>query len=349
MPTRSGVIRAKRRAIGGRRLRCRKGKSCSAACINRNKHCLVDAPTPVAGSLPRAVRAIQSRKERLGPREERQALQRRRDYVKESVKKRIKQTFPSRMAEAATQGNRREYNRLEAALMKVDPKREKGEIWRVERARGAVYKLKDEMEKAARSNDRAKYDELEAKLLRIKNKGEKKIARELNLWNVYEGSIWAQVKGKEHLEKLESIMDKGKREGVSDVKVIWRSGGYSIVSNVLGNRLEILAIPGDTTTFTINGSFTSPGTLSRREEITITREVRRQYDDLFKFMNEGTVFRVSASTGDGKEDTRERGYVGRGFSKPDSNGNMYGRIEGGKIVPITGEEYRSEGGGEDFD
>jgi len=45
---RSRIIQANRRAIGGGRKRCKKGKNCSAACINPNMECLVGLPVPVS-------------------------------------------------------------------------------------------------------------------------------------------------------------------------------------------------------------------------------------------------------------------------------------------------------------
>jgi len=85
MATRAGIIRAKRLAIGGKRKRCKIGKSCSAACVNRNKFCLVDMPAPVEGALSRAVKAVRTRKERLSPAEKRKSLEKRREYVKEKL------------------------------------------------------------------------------------------------------------------------------------------------------------------------------------------------------------------------------------------------------------------------
>lgn len=85
MATRAGILRAKRLAVGGKRKRCKIGKSCSAACVNRNKFCLVDMPAPVEGALAKAVRAVRTRKERLSPTERGKSLEKRREYVKEKL------------------------------------------------------------------------------------------------------------------------------------------------------------------------------------------------------------------------------------------------------------------------
>lgn len=125
----SKIKSAKRRAVGGKRLRCRKGKSCSAACISQSKYCLVDAPTPVAGALPRAVRAIQSRKEKLGPREKRQALQKRREYVKRKVNPEFKsreslelesRKLKNQLYDAVKRKDRKSYDEFESKLIKLE-------------------------------------------------------------------------------------------------------------------------------------------------------------------------------------------------------------------------------------
>lgn len=58
MPVRSGptaaeVRSAKREAVGGARKRCRKGKNCSATCIDPREDCLVDFPEPVQAEITR--------------------------------------------------------------------------------------------------------------------------------------------------------------------------------------------------------------------------------------------------------------------------------------------------------
>lgn len=50
---------AKRKAVGGKKKRCKKGKSCSATCIATNKVCLVDIPWVSAQGIPKAVSQIQ--------------------------------------------------------------------------------------------------------------------------------------------------------------------------------------------------------------------------------------------------------------------------------------------------
>ena len=50
-PTAGQVARAKAQAVGGGRKRCRKGKNCSAACIQSRMVCLVEFPMPVSSGV----------------------------------------------------------------------------------------------------------------------------------------------------------------------------------------------------------------------------------------------------------------------------------------------------------
>lgn len=63
-PTRSEIIQAQSKAVGGGRKRCRKGKNCSAACIAGGDTCLV-ALSPSVGVATTKVRNLVSRGEEL--------------------------------------------------------------------------------------------------------------------------------------------------------------------------------------------------------------------------------------------------------------------------------------------
>ena len=60
-PTASGIRAAKSRATGGGRKRCKKGKNCSAACIQAGMYCLVEMPEPAAASLGKLSKFLVSR------------------------------------------------------------------------------------------------------------------------------------------------------------------------------------------------------------------------------------------------------------------------------------------------
>ena len=58
--TAAQIESAKRKAVGGKRKRCVKGKSCSATCIASNKICMVDLPWVSSNGMAKVVKEIQS-------------------------------------------------------------------------------------------------------------------------------------------------------------------------------------------------------------------------------------------------------------------------------------------------
>lgn len=451
MPTRSEVIRARRKAVGGRRLRCKKGKSCSAACINRNKFCLVDAPTPVAGALPRAVKAIKERKNGGSSRENKAksintGLKRKfislrsrakiaaasgnyKDYSKlekallkyqsrvsgigdkervkrgeiwlkerlptnapklvERLKKLMKNSLEEgdgrkyekylarllalhrklydlgtssskldplfsgiyikdnfikevkdRLSKAIESGNKREYDKAEKILFKLEPAKgnREGTAWFRAKLGDTISKLKVGMERAAEAGDRSRYDKLEGKFLRIRDKVGASAITDLMMSHTHKGETWDKYQNELAVRLRNSGLVKGesRAENISIKKV---QNEITVTSRVLGNKIEIFVSPNDTTTFMVNNSFTTAGDLPRREAIAVTRELSRQYKEIFSQLDDGTVFAVTAQYGDGKGGKRERSYVNAGFSDPNEDGVMFGMVRRGKITPIDEEEY----------
>jgi len=60
-PTASAIRTANRNAVGGGRKRCRKGKNCSATCIDAGKDCLVGLPEPVSQATTKVAAMLQQR------------------------------------------------------------------------------------------------------------------------------------------------------------------------------------------------------------------------------------------------------------------------------------------------
>lgn len=60
-PTASAIRAANRNAVGGGRKRCRRGKNCSATCIDANKDCLVGLPEPVSVAVSKVAKKVQER------------------------------------------------------------------------------------------------------------------------------------------------------------------------------------------------------------------------------------------------------------------------------------------------
>jgi hypothetical protein len=60
-PTASAIRAANRNAVGGGRKRCRKGKNCSATCIDAGKDCLVGLPEPASQATTKVAAMLQQR------------------------------------------------------------------------------------------------------------------------------------------------------------------------------------------------------------------------------------------------------------------------------------------------
>lgn len=251
-------------------------------------------------------------------------------------------TLEAKVREAAANGNRKEYDKLERILMRAEPGgfySRKGALWKRERVHVATSKLREEMEKAVRDDDRARYNRLEAKFIKMKDRVGSALIRDYDMRYLSKGEFWEKEKGRARITDLESSINVGKREGVGKISISGDVLGFKVSSDILGNSLDLEISPGESTSFKVNGSYTATENLSRREKVAITREVTRQYTEVMKNMDEGTVFKVSAAEGDGREDMRVKAYTGFGFSDPDYNGYMYGVVRNGKMEPIDEDEY----------
>lgn len=246
-----------------------------------------------------------------------------------------------KLKDAAAEGNRKKYDKMERVLFRAKPDGDnvKGKVWKNVRTNVAVEKLARDMEKAAESGDRNRYNYLEDKFLKIRNTVDRSTIRDYDLRYAQRGVIWQNVQDSKALSGLKETLDAGKRVGVSDLKIKGGPEDFYVISNVLGNKLALSVSPNQSTSFTVNDSYTASDKLSRREVIAITREVTRQYTEIVKQLPEGTVFSVTAAEGDERKDMRIEAYTKFGFSPPDYNGYMYGMVRGGRIVPIDEDEY----------
>lgn len=248
-----------------------------------------------------------------------------------------------KLKDAAAEGNRKKYDKLERVLFRAKPDGDntKGKVWKTVRTNVAIEKLAKDMERAAESGDRAKYDRLEDKFFKVRNMIDRSTIRDYDLRYAQRESIWRDVERSKALSGLKEALDTGKGRGVSDLMIKGGPENFYVVSNVLGNKLALNISPNDTTSFTVNDSYTASDKLSKRESYTITKEVMRQYSEIVKQMPEGTVFSVTAASGDGREDMRVEAYTKFGFSPPDYYGKMYGMVKDGRIVPIDEYEYNN--------
>ena len=256
-----------------------------------------------------------------------------------------------KLEDAARDGNRKEYVRLEKALAKMQERTgekigykpsdsAKGEVWARARIIEARNKVKDEMMAAIVVGDRAKYDKLERRMARFEDKlGIRQgIAKD-------PGSFWENNYGLAQLvNRLERGGIKDGREDTKSIELKMYAGSGSpsvnIESKVMGNKVSINVSP-DSLSFMVNDSYVSKGDLPRRDTIAVTRELIRQFDVVVGSLKDGTVLMVSAARGDGKEDMREEAYTKFGFSSPDRWGDMRGKVLNGKIVPIEEDEFKA--------
>lgn len=249
---------------------------------------------------------------------------------------------------AINRNNFRDYNRVESLLSKLDPNNSSNireRLWVRDKMEGTFKKLKDDMEKAADSGDRTAYDKVEERFLRVRTKLAKRFgpAAVLDDWDlryIDKGDMWNRVRGGDVSERLRNSDLMNGRPGTEGIKVRGNDDDLTISSKVLGNRLKISLSPNDSTSYSVNDSYSDLGNLTKAERVAIIREVRRQYNEIYSKMEDGTVFQISAETSDGKGKAREKAYVATGFSEPDSDGNMYGMIRGGKVTPIDEVDYR---------
>lgn len=172
-PTPSEIRASHRKAVGGKRDRCNKGKSCSAACIERKDRCLVDFPEPASRATTK-VRDKVSQLE-LFPTDK---------YVdKKTVEKisEFKKKVERGLIKAVHLEDEDKYNRHRQEI--IDFNKRLGErsssalkvpaTWeRMQNVRESYEKAKgklvNRLEKAAKKGDRIKYQEEEKRLLKIR-------------------------------------------------------------------------------------------------------------------------------------------------------------------------------------
>lgn len=332
MITAGEIRRAKGKAVGGKKDRCRKGKSCSATCISGWKACLVELPD----RLIAPIRKLGEKVKGLGSPDRRELKGKREKFDKVIMKK-----LEKRLNDIVESGNAKEYKRVMKAFPKIQDtsKRLKSrynveglrnrflEDWKMARLEGAKIVLKREILKSIEANDRARYDKLKAKLVKLEGP-----SRRGEMWDNYQGLAHFAVR----LGKSD-IMNT--REGVKNLKVSYSAGaGFQllmITSDILGNKVSVNVTPSSLS-FLVNDSYAASGKLSKLEQVAISREVRRQFQEVIKSIGEGTALAVIAEGSDGKGDMREKAYRAFGFSDPDDEGYMYGKVSNGKVVPSSG-------------
>jgi hypothetical protein len=228
MVTAGKVRRAKEKAVGGKRDRCRKGKSCSATCISGLKVCLVELPGMVSTSLSNIKGKLKDKIRNLRPKpkvKEEPLKPQPRPRTPEDIERaksrdmkynRAVDKILGSMEAAAARGKKGTYEKLERQFLTIQSKGgerfkkvfgtfEKGEVWkskannrkllRDNNIRRAHDLLVRRAEEAARNKERAKYLEIEKTILKVQEKAGNAIKGPNQ---VSKGVIW----GKENLPAI---------------------------------------------------------------------------------------------------------------------------------------------------
>lgn len=245
-----------------------------------------------------------------------------------------------RMEKAVRANDRSAYDRLEERLRKLQQaagyKAEhqfgKGEVWKETRFEIRREKYIDAregilaaMRTAALADDRNAYNQAESRLSSLLDR----VGSKFNDYEVkgmfYPGAVWQQLQDGD----VRIIQEKlGPR-----VHVNADSKGGDLSSFVRGQKLTLTFDP-ETVSFQVNNSYSTDKNLPMATKMAILKETKRMYKGLFRdIYPEGTELYVSAYDGDGRGQKREDEYVRTGFSRPESDGSMYGRVENGKVVP----------------
>lgn len=426
MATSGKIKTAKMKAVGGKKDRCRKGKSCSATCISGWKACLVEMPDMVSASVKKFAGKVQSKVAQVKKNPERVIPGKKQEDFKNKKAQQfflVQAKLRSEMYNSASNGNKRRYEDAEKKLLELQRKAEKtlgkeikknpyyepikkGDIW--ESSRGSrLRKRKDKYQELkesylrnmkihAKAGSKKLYDDLEKKLLKIQDKAGAKLG-DTNL--VTKGSTWDTIRKGVRSDKYRKVVSElnrqleraaltGDRKAYDEIekkltKVASRTGaklgfndsvkegamwgryegtlpnklgqglakpgsntkmdvndlrGLTLTTMILGNKLSLDIDPGSMS-FKVNDSYLDMGNLSMREKVAIIRELKKQFPEVIRNMREGTVLEVSAARGDGKQDMREGAYIDFGFSTPNRWGEMFGRVENGKVVAIDEDEY----------
>jgi hypothetical protein len=322
-PTRSEVITAQTRAVGGGHKRCSKGKSCSATCIDPNEKCLVEFPVPASTSLTRL-------RDKLSD-EDLAFFNKMRDNFKDRRYEEI--------LDAISIGNEGKYNHARQDIIKFNdgrPDNTEGikvpvtweKVQRISKAYdNAVDSAFNRIDKARHLGDREKFDREVSKLRGIYEA----IGSRLGKSNEAKYVKWDDYKDTKFLKKIYGADLRG-------AKITYRSPDLIITTKVGKHKVTIeLSDSGLSFNFKVNGQYAADPNVTRREGIQIALRVKEIFNKVVSSMKEGSEVTVTPYTGDGKGDARTSMYKAYGFT-PDGD-SMYGRVSKGKIVGSTESKF----------
>lgn len=214
----SDIRRAKARAVGGKKDRCRKGKSCSATCISGWKACLVEMSDSVSASLTKTGKAIGKRAEQVLPGLKGRYLERRKnEYL--AVRKRLEAELERaylRRNKGRMESLKKRFDALEESVGKklglpkatldLSPERKSSLDERKKRYIRALEKLLDKVDEAAAQGKKGTYDKLEKRLMDAEAKGGKKFGPILGP-TLAKGEIWAERSKSRRLKRQRALLE----------------------------------------------------------------------------------------------------------------------------------------------
>lgn len=213
-PTAGEIRRAKVLAVGGQRPRCKKGKACSAACIDPGESCLVEFPDPASVGLGKLSNKIEQLSlfdtSKYYSKDYIQGLKSEKEIKRLNISEGIKDRGDYRGEYDKLRQDAIDFNRSlsDRGLDKVVKPLKVPVTWEVrkaiqERFKSVEDKMVARLQKASKERNKEKYDRLENKLIELYEKvGSRAGAR--NPIPV-KGWFWEKDKVEEKLPSLKPL------------------------------------------------------------------------------------------------------------------------------------------------
>lgn len=193
-PTAGEIRRAKVLAVGGQRPRCKKGKACSAACIDPGESCLVEFPDPASAGLGKLSNKIEQLSlfdtSKYYTKEHIESVRLDREKTWKEVSDGVKSSLSSNSAfsvkaeydkwrQVAVDFNKKLSEDRLAARVKPLKVPVKWEVYKAisERYDRAEKNITERMKKANKSRNKEEYDRQERRLIALYDKLGKKIGK----------------------------------------------------------------------------------------------------------------------------------------------------------------------------
>lgn len=335
-----------------KRPNCRKGKSCSATCIEMRDRCLVDMPEPPSAATSR----LRDKIKQLELFPIRKFFS---DKIFYSKARLLKRGVERDIIESIQKGDKDGYNSHRQKVIDFNNKivregaQDKGllkvpatwdRVMKVkksyEKARG---KIEDRLIKAAREGDRDKYDREERRLLAIQKKlglkvGDTELLARRYFWDKHDGDENEErrdfdLRTRPFIDKLEGKLEKLERYGSYVEK---SRGSIMISTDVKGYDVKMsLDDNGTTVSFTVDNSYSKPRGISKADSNEIASVVKEMFKAVTSSIGEGAVFQVTPYNGDGRGHGRRKAYERQGFQFNKNTGEMLARVDkDGKLVGL---------------